>query len=89
MFRTSQTENQENDVSNNSSENGQIDIQSNVTGNEKTEGQPPATGEVQEPFISVYHKDAFLTFRAICKISMKGLQDETGAQSDPIALQNK
>jgi hypothetical protein len=40
-------------------------------------------------FISVYHKDAFLTFRAICKISMKGLHDDSGSQLDPIALQNK
>lgn len=40
-------------------------------------------------FLSIYHKDAYLTFRAICKISMKGLHDESGSQYDPIALQNK
>lgn len=44
----------------------------------------------QEIFPSVLHKDAFLIFRALCKLSMKGLQDETGgSHSDPIALQNK
>ena len=43
-----------------------------------------------EIFPSVFHKDAFLIFRALCKLSMKGLQDESsGSSSDPIALQNK
>ena len=40
-------------------------------------------------FASVYHKDTFLLFRALCKLSMKGLHDDSGSQSDPIALQNK
>ena len=40
-------------------------------------------------FPSLSHKDSFLLFRALCKLSMKGLQDESGSQSDPIALQNK
>jgi hypothetical protein len=40
-------------------------------------------------FPSIQHKDAFLIFRALCKLSMKGIQDDSGAQSDPIALQNK
>jgi brefeldin A-inhibited guanine nucleotide-exchange protein len=42
-------------------------------------------------FLSVYHKDAYLLFRALCKLSMKGLNDEpsSGAQNDAIALQNK
>ncbi len=42
-------------------------------------------------FASVYHKDSYLLFRALCKLSMKGLNDEqsSGAQNDAIALQNK
>lgn len=41
-------------------------------------------------FSSVYHKDAYLLFRALCKLSMKGLSEETQyAHSDAIPLQNK
>jgi hypothetical protein len=40
-------------------------------------------------FPSIIHKDAFLIFRALCKLSMKGLNEDAGAQQDPIALQNK
>jgi len=40
-------------------------------------------------FPSILHKDAFLLFRALCKLSMKGLQDESGSPNDPMALQNK
>jgi brefeldin A-inhibited guanine nucleotide-exchange protein len=42
-------------------------------------------------FASVAHKDAFLLFRALCKLSMKGLHDDSnsGAQTDGVALQNK
>ena len=41
-------------------------------------------------FPSVFHKDSYLLFRALCKLSMKGLNDDsTGIENDPIALQNK
>lgn len=43
-------------------------------------------------FLTLNHKDAFLLFRALCKLSMKGLHEDSsnGSQnSDPIALQNK
>jgi hypothetical protein len=40
-------------------------------------------------FQSVYHKDAFLLYRALCKLSMKSLQDDHASLSDPIVLQNK
>lgn len=40
-------------------------------------------------FPSIHHKDAFVLFRAICKLSMKGIHDEASSQSDPISLQNK
>ena len=40
-------------------------------------------------FPSIHHKDAFLLFRALCKLSLKGLHDDTGTMNDPIALQNK
>jgi hypothetical protein len=42
-------------------------------------------------FRSIHHKDAYLVFRALCKLSMKGVSDEVVsiATSDPIAVQNK
>jgi hypothetical protein len=51
---------------------------------------PPAS-TTSMAFPSIMHKDAFLIFRALCKLSMKGLHesDESGSLSDPIALQNK
>lgn len=51
---------------------------------------PPAV-TTSMAFPSIMHKDAFLIFRALCKLSMKGLHesDESGSLSDPIALQNK
>lgn len=51
---------------------------------------PPASA-TSMAFPSIMHKDAFLIFRALCKLSMKGLHesDESGSLSDPIALQNK
>jgi brefeldin A-inhibited guanine nucleotide-exchange protein len=47
------------------------------------------TSDKDMTFVSIYHKDTFLLFRALCKLSMKGLHDDSGSQSDPIALQNK
>lgn len=38
-------------------------------------------------FPSPYHKDAYLLFRALCKLSMKGLNED--GQPEAIALQNK
>lgn len=42
-------------------------------------------------FQSVYHRDTFLVFRAFCRLSMKGLHDETDEEvpTDSIALKNK
>ena len=50
-----------------------------------------STHSTSMAFPSIMHKDAFLIFRALCKLSMKGLHesDESGSLSDPIALQNK
>lgn len=48
-----------------------------------------SSGNAGIMFPSIQHKDAFLIFRALCKLSMKGLQDDSGTHSDPIALQNK
>ena len=52
---------------------------------------PPVAITTSMAFPSIMHKDAFLIFRALCKLSMKGLHesDESGSLSDPIALQNK
>jgi hypothetical protein len=54
-------------------------------------GDPIQAGTTSMAFPSIMHKDAFLIFRALCKLSMKGLHesDESGSLSDPIALQNK
>jgi hypothetical protein len=49
-------------------------------------------GSATGNFLTLNHKDAFLLFRALCKLSMKGLHDNAGdaaQSSDPIALQNK
>lgn len=41
-------------------------------------------------FPSPFHKDAFLVFRALCKLSMKGLNDDVNVDAnDQIALQNR
>jgi hypothetical protein len=40
-------------------------------------------------FPSILHKDAFLIFRALCKLSMKSSTSENGSTIDPLALQNK
>lgn len=40
-------------------------------------------------FPSILHKDAFLIFRALCKLSNKGKLDENENVYDPITLQNK
>ena len=47
------------------------------------------TVNIGHVFPSILHKDAFLLFRALCKLSMKGLLDDSVSMSDPIALQNK
>ena len=49
----------------------------------------PGGVAVTHSFASILHKDAFLLFRALCKLSMKGLNDDANSQQDPIALQNK
>lgn len=42
------------------------------------------------PFLSLAHKDAFLVFRALCKLSMKGLQEGGSSEiGDQRALQNR
>ena len=42
-------------------------------------------------FPSVFHRDSYLAFRALCRLSMRGLHDEADAavSSDSIALKNK
>eukprot|EP00937_MAST-01D_sp_MAST-1D-sp2_P002936 g2936.t1 len=50
---------------------------------------PEAAAAPTQAFVSVLHKDAFLLFRALCKLSMKGLPDDPNLQPDRIALQSK
>jgi len=40
------------------------------------------------PFASPYHKDAFLLFRALCKLSMKD-HDDVETPAEPISMQSK
>ena len=60
-------------------------------GDDHTDGDRDREGGGMS-FSSITHKDAFLLFRALCKLSMKGLHDPDDTHiipSDPIALQNK
>lgn len=53
------------------------------------EGRRPSRSLAQAtPFTSPYHKDAFLLFRALCKLSMKD-QDEVDPPVEPISMQSK
>lgn len=41
-------------------------------------------------FPTIYHKDLYLLFRALCKLSMKGISEESSSgQNEAIAVQNK
>jgi hypothetical protein len=40
-------------------------------------------------FSSAFHRDAYLLFRALCKLSMKGVADDQVAYSDNLVVQNK
>eukprot|EP00943_MAST-04B_sp_MAST-4B-sp1_P009087 g9087.t1 len=42
-----------------------------------------------DPFRSLFHKDAFLLFRSLCKLSMKSNLQNIGVDVDPVALQTK
>lgn len=42
-----------------------------------------------DAFESVYQKDAYLLFRALCKLSTKGVSDEVVTGSDAVIHQNK
>lgn len=53
-------------------------------------GSDPGVSANPTDFPTIFHKDAYLMFRALCKLSMKGLTDESQvAYSDSIVLQNK
>lgn len=53
--------------------------------------QAAAAAATPVQFASVQHKDSFLLFRALCKLSMKGLHDDAqeSLQADAVAMQNK
>lgn len=40
-------------------------------------------------FSDIYQKDSYLLFRALCKLSMKGISDENYSTTDSIIHQNK
>ena len=42
-----------------------------------------------DPFRSLFHKDAFLLFRSLCKLSMKNSLEDSSVDIDPVALQTK
>ena len=55
-----------------------------------TTGNTDESVNTYESFKSIYQKDSYLLFRALCKLSMKGLTEENSAISnDNILLQNK
>jgi hypothetical protein len=47
------------------------------------------TAKAAESFDSPYQKDAYLLFRALCKLSTKGFQDESTNSTDAVIHQNK
>ena len=49
----------------------------------------PSGQSPNDPFRSLYHKDAFLLLRSLCKLSMKQKAQEGMEQADPVALQTK
>jgi len=52
--------------------------------------KPDGAGSYGTPeFPSVLHKDAYLLFRALCKLSMKAITDDPNIPADPVALQSK
>lgn len=51
-------------------------------------GFDSAVATIGHVFPSILHKDAFLIFRALCKHSMKPVQEE-GSGGDPYSLPNK
>jgi brefeldin A-inhibited guanine nucleotide-exchange protein len=63
-----------------------------VTASEGSEDSVKASDEVDNAgvdFPSAFHKDAYLLFRALCKLSMKGVADDQVAYSDNLVVQNK
>jgi brefeldin A-inhibited guanine nucleotide-exchange protein len=45
---------------------------------------------IVDSFPSILHKDSFLVFRALCRLSKKSLVEEgSTAASDPLAVRNK
>jgi hypothetical protein len=54
---------------------------------QRVEGGAGAYGPPEFP--SVLHKDAYLLFRALCKLSMKALSDDPSEPIDPVGLQSK
>lgn len=76
-----------------SSPGGSSVTESTVAGN----GDLPASdatiiaenGNLGEGIENIYQKDAYLLFRALCKLSMKGVADDTATSNDAIIHQNK
>lgn len=71
--------------------NGNISLRTTSTPVHNSNNNNAAvSNENRLTFPSIFHKDAYLLFRALCKLSMKGLSEETQyAHSDAIPLQNK
>lgn len=52
-------------------------------------GAPASASVSADAFESVYQKDSYLLFRALCKLSTKGVSDEVVTGSDAVIHQNK
>jgi len=44
---------------------------------------------VSQSFDSIFHRDSYLVFRALCKLSMKGVAEEQAQQDSNVTYQNK
>jgi hypothetical protein len=65
-----------------------VEVVSTAAGDDSAESSKKDPSSMSFP--SIMHKDAFLIFRALCKLSMKGLHDDAISESsDMIAMQNK
>lgn len=67
-----------------------IEVADAVKNDEESGDYESSESNGNHNFLSIAHKDAFLVFRALCKLSMKGLNDGTGGEgADLTGLQNR
>jgi hypothetical protein len=65
----------------------QIDLRNSFTVDPNEQDETERIHNSQD-FASLFHKDAYLLFRALCKLSMKGIAEDP-AQDSNVTIQNK